>query len=377
MPHCTIREYLNRPNPELVILPNAASSSRDSSAAWPNIDAWQNWTDFVVDAIEVLFGAFLDTRFDLADVPPLPKAQRFIRDERSFEFVLTRWNNIIVNEALRVAGEYFNIEKVYWTVGSVVGDTGTIIRPDWAAVTNGMLSGDVMWSSLVPGDTKFSKESFLTTGPGSSNDNSRSRDDDELPQSSPLLSDERYRREHFRACLEQVNYYAFRYKTRYCYIISNQELVILRRTLDLPASSSTAIATTRARRQLQAGDTTPTPRRKTFASPTFTSTSSPPFAPSLISVSRQLLSSDPQDDIPSSSFSHSVYSEHGRPDENMANPDFVSIPWKTEQGLTINMALFALHVLASLSCSVKDEYPELHEDTDYVSILYGPNVRGA
>lgn len=272
----------------LLILPNAASSSRDSSA-WPTIDAWQNWTNFVIDAIELLFGAFLDTRFDLADVPPLPKAHRFIRDERSFEFVLTRWNNIIVNEAIRVAGEYLNIEKVYWTVGSVVGDTVTIIRPDWAAVTNGMLSDDVMWSSLVLGDTKFSKESFLTTGPGSSNDNSRSRDDDELPQSSPLLSDEQYRREHFRACLEQVNYYAFRYKTRYCYIIPNQELVILRRTLDLPASSSTAIATTRTRRQLQAGDTTPTPRRKTFASPTFTSTSSLPFAPSLISVSRQLL----------------------------------------------------------------------------------------
>ena len=90
----------------------------------------------------------LDTEFDLADSPLLPEEQRYIRDERSFEFILARWNNIIVNEALRAASEYLYLENVCWIIGSLVlpgeDDAEPIMRPDWAAVTGRILSDLVL-----------------------------------------------------------------------------------------------------------------------------------------------------------------------------------------------------------------------------------------
>jgi hypothetical protein len=356
MPRCTLREYLSYPNPELNVLPDATSSSRPPSDSWPTIDSWQQWEDFSTANINVLFGVLLDTEFDLADPPVLLEEQRYIRDERSFEFILARWNNIIVNEALRAASEYLFLENVCWIIGSLVlpgeDDAEPIMRPDWAAVTGRILSGPGMRSSLVPGDTKFAKERFMIESPGFSDKKNRPTDDDGFPQSSPMGPDERSKREYLRSCLEQINYYALRHQTRYCYIISNNELLLVRRTADCPTISSQSLARTRGQRQQHARDTTPTPMLP-LPTPSSQTLSSP--------YSQDALSSSPP------------YSDHDRPNMNMANPDVRSIPWKRNSGLTVNIALFVLHMLAGLSRDVRDGYPDIHEDPEYFTKLRQPS----
>jgi hypothetical protein len=79
-----------------------------------------NGKDFSTANINVLFGVLLDTEFDLADPPLLPEEQRYIGNERSFEFILARRNNIIVYEALRAASEYSCLENVCWIIRSLV-----------------------------------------------------------------------------------------------------------------------------------------------------------------------------------------------------------------------------------------------------------------
>lgn len=150
MPRQTLRSYLSTPNPALAILPDATvTSSFGRSTEWPPIDCTSTWEGF--EDISILFADILDKEFELANPPPLPPVQNNIRDECSFEFILVRWNNIIVNEALRIACAHWGIGRITWTVGSSgVSYHGGTIRPDWAGVTND--------ANLIPGDTKFTYE---------------------------------------------------------------------------------------------------------------------------------------------------------------------------------------------------------------------------
>jgi hypothetical protein len=128
--------------------------------------------------------------------------------------------------------------------------------------------------------------------------------------------------------------------------------LIVRRTADCPTISSQSLARTRGQRQQHARDTTPTP-----------------MLPLPTPSSQTLSSPYSQDALPSSP----PYSDHDRPDMNMANPDVRSIPWKRNSGLTVNIALFVLHMLAGLSRDVRDGYPDIHEDPEYFTKLRQPS----
>ena len=69
--------------------------------------------------------------------------------------------------------------------------------------------------------------------------------------------------------------------------------------------------------------------------------------------------------LPEQFLSSPGYTDDGNPEVNMADLEVLSIPWDRSEGLTINLALFALHMLASVSRDVKHSYPGIREDPAY------------
>lgn len=390
MPRRTLREYLCIPNPKLTILKDAAGASAAECENWAPVQDWELWKEFCKD-VERIFGGILDLEFELADPPPLPCAQQHIRDERSFEFVLIRWNNVISNEALHAACDYLELTRITWTVGtSVLSYKGDIIRPDWAAVTDDMFIGGSLRASLVPGDTKFIGRDLDETHAADAEVISQAAqlDSDGFAVSSPVQPMIELR----RAWMEQVSYYAFRYGARYCYVISNQELLLLRRAEDLPVPPSISIARTRERRSRYTSEreTTPTPTTTSAVtlapvSPSGTRTtgrmttmSSTTAMPSTTVMPSSPPEKDRADPLKTPSFSlrqavplsssplteqhqSSPYIDDGNPEVTI---ELLSIAWNDE-GLTVNLALFALHMLALVSGDVKFSYPRLCEDPAY------------
>lgn len=94
MRRLTLREYLCISNPDLNVLHDSTVVSAKSLDIRSPVQHWRLWEDFTSD-VNKLFSNILDWEFELADPHPLPYAQQHIRDERSFEFVLARWNNVI------------------------------------------------------------------------------------------------------------------------------------------------------------------------------------------------------------------------------------------------------------------------------------------
>lgn len=368
----TLREYLRIPNPKLTILKDAAEASAAKSEDRDPVSEWEPWDGFGGD-IEAIFGNLLNRQFEVADPPPLPYAQQQIRDERSFEFILTRWNNVIVNEALRVACDFLGLTPITWTVGtSVLSVKGNIIRPDWAGVTDDMFTEGYLRTSLVPGDTKFAPRN-LDAYDGADAERivkAAQVDSDGFPISSPAQPMRKLR----LAWLEQVNYYAFRYSTRYCYVISNQELLLVRRTEDPPIPLSISVARTRERRRGNARETTPiaTPTSPTTMMPVSPSVTRRadclPATPSTSLAIAVMPSSPPEKfradllrtpsssgrlAVPSSPLTEQSQSSPYMDDGNPAvTIEMLSIPWE-DDNLTVNLALFALHMLALLSRDVR------------------------
>jgi hypothetical protein len=366
---CTLRKYLSFSNQSLTIHKGASCSQArndEASSRWPIVDRWTTWQDFQFDNINTLFQPLLDTEFDLADPPQPLDSLNILRRERAFEMALAR-NNAIVNEALRAACLYLGLNKVEWTVD----DNGTEgdMYPDWCGWTEKLKYGRNS-GNLVPGDTKFTrtffqKERVETLG---------RLDSEALPLSSPPSREKNL----VQSCLQQACYYAIRYHTRYFYIITNMELFLCRRSLSLPSTSP--IAQTRKRRMLN---------------PTPTKTQSIPSSPPVYALARQqskisvtaAQSAHTSPNTPVSYFlpreksftdislssvllySDSTYMQDDGDEE--VEVECISIPWKSSQDLTVNMALFVVHLLALLANDPQISYEPIQDDPDY-SVIKGP-----
>ena len=226
--HCTLREYLRLPNTTLRLAEDSTlSRARGDKASldWHPIYKWRAWIDFTYESIDDLLGKVLDLEFELPDPPKPVKAACSVRTERRLEHILSQRNCVIVNEALEKSCAYLRIGSVFWLPDPSwpKRQDGIRVFPDWHG--EGEVNGEP--KNLVPGDTKLVR--------------------------SPISKEDE------RSFFEQANYYAALDGTRYAYIISNEGIVLLRRTLCNIVS--TPIALSRARRGgQQPRDATPTPR---------------------------------------------------------------------------------------------------------------------
>ena len=199
--HTTLRDYLTVLNVPLEVHSDASCSKARTDAAslnWPVVEGWSLWQDFNIDNINALFGPLLNTPFNLADPTPFLISSGMLRHEAQFDFVLTRQNNIIVNEALRVACDLLNLHQIEWIRGS--NESGDRTFPDWSGtlVSNSAINYD---TNLVPGDSKFTRD-VLRPERG---DTEGARDSDQVPLSSSPNRETSLA----QSCLQQVNNEAY------------------------------------------------------------------------------------------------------------------------------------------------------------------------
>ena len=234
--HTTLRAYMTSPNMSLIVHPDAnCSAARNDpvSLSWPVVDEWGPWTDFNIENIDNLLGNLLDTSFEVADPPPPLESSRLLHHESQFDFVLVRQNNVIVNEALRVACRHLGLDQVEWTRGG--NNSGERTFPDWSGT---LVSGSEEETNLIPGDTKFTRNCLRPERIGKED---KFPDSDGLAPSSAPNSET----DLARSCLQQVNSYAAACGVRYFYVITNKELFLCRRTMDSPLESSIAAQRTK------------------------------------------------------------------------------------------------------------------------------------
>ena len=255
MPTTTLRAYLTSPNASLTVHPEANCSSvrnDDAALTWSVVQQWDEWEEFSMENIDNLLGNLLDTTFEVANPPPPLKTPRLLRHESQFDFILGRQNNVIVNEALRVACRHLGLARMEWTRGG--NDSGDRTFPDWSGT---MVSESDDEENLIPGDTKFTRDLLRPVRPA----RNHPRDSDQVPISSPANRETNLA----RSCLQQVNHYAAARKARYFYVVTNKELFLCRRTMDPPLDSPIATRRT-GRLGVSRIDLTPTPLQASPAS---------------------------------------------------------------------------------------------------------------
>ncbi|KAL2367205.1 hypothetical protein RJZ57_008452, partial [Blastomyces gilchristii] len=349
---------------------------------WEDLEGIEEWTDFIYDNLIAMLGDVLARPYQQHEFDPPAPVQRSaccIINEPTVTAVLLKWNHTIVDCALELASKASaTMPAISWTLGNHTGLCGETVLPDWAGIYSNMPFPP---SNRVPGDTKVS---------GKWNTDQ---------QHDPLHS----KRDEFHKPLRQVVHYAKLFNTRYAYVISDKELVCIRRTVSeyegvplaagRPARISQPSATpSRRLDRLPQDPTTPSPRTD----------SSPPFrvviphaqsqrrdeqyltperrtrvrqdsvvstrsalsnmsldSPNLLLSSPSIIRSPP-----------SAYTDGGNLDVNEGNVQIAVIPWGESRPnhLTVNLALFWLHILAGCDINLQPSYPPLGKN---LAVTYG------
>lgn len=302
-------EYLMQKNPEI-----DTSNSIKGGNTQSNGDMWKKpvdiveWTDFepqsLLKAFKGRLAEILKTNLTGSAPLPIPAFPfREIHDEDSLETLLILWNQQIVSNALVVAQDQLpairSSGRIYMARGGQAQSPKAFPKdrkkqnsyPDWAAVRQLETTGpqDPKAANILPGDTKISskwKSENMKDGDANIY-NVKSK------AARPVL---------------QVYNYCLKADVRYGYIITDQELVVLRV------------------RVVDTGD---------------------------------------------SQTSQEIYaSENQKKARSASEVELKSIPWASyddrpkalRDKLTVNLALWWLHLMAASCCSIESQYPRLCDE---------------
>lgn len=337
-------DYLRRENPTLLCgacPPGSNTTSRAVEYLIP--DYIDDWTDFDHESLCSIYDGGLNkvlgSEFPCQDFSAIPQQPfREIHDERSLESLLTRWNHSVVSEALSVAQEYLHTKDSKMTIYMATGGQGYIPRsgkekkeklfPDWAGTQPAFREADVKGNkissiNILPGDTKVSKK-------WSSADIVK----------GPLDTD--YSPDAWKRPLKQVYTYCLKANARYGYIITDKELVVIR--------------------------IGPTTQEK---SPTFTSTQESSQSFNSVWTLPKII----EEGSSHGSFKYDEGNDYVLPKSILQKMkrdggllEFKAIPWTIDKGnesqgahdsMTVNLALWWLHMMASVSSNIKEGYAPL------------------
>lgn len=332
-------DYLRRENPTLICgacPPGSNTTSRIVEYLIP--DYIKDWTDFQYESLRSVYGGILnqvlESEFlcqDFSAIPQMPF--REIHDERSFDSLLTKWNHSVVSEALAKAQGHLYTNHSDMTIYMARGGQSHIPQfgkekrfPDWAGIQPALSQADVRGNkissiNILPGDTKVSKK-WLS--------------DDIVP--GALDTD--YTPDNWQRPLKQVYTYCVRANARYGYIITDKELVVIR--------------------------IGPSTHEK---SPISTQESSQGFGvvqkvPEIIEdeSSQGFFEYDEGNDCV---LTDSILNRMKRDGGTL---EWKAIPWTNDNGgkprrahdtMTVNLALWWLHMMASVSSIIKERYAPL------------------
>ncbi|KAJ8065011.1 hypothetical protein OCU04_007314 [Sclerotinia nivalis] len=279
------------------------------------------WVDFNLDQVNSIFGTLLDQEFSLPEYPPVLPMQLTIRNERSFESVVLGYNCIIVNSALKAACEHLKLKQVAWVSGSYVDPSSVRNFPDWAGICN-----ESTRKSILPGDSKFTADKFnwsatvhnYELADGTTSDGPVTGETSSITEKS----------------LMQVNHYAKIHKSRYCYLISPKEALFVRRRKDEDIPASESLANNRPSR----------------------------LNPIAMPSQSQRSDSEPKSSSPATS--DYSFTDNSAPDTNMQYLELCAVPWGIPVAgeISLNLALWATHMISAVENDVKSSYPIMSDD---------------
>jgi hypothetical protein len=325
----TLLGYLTIPNP-LVDSTHSKTGSNTDNIAWTSIEGVQDWDEFNYETLLSCYGELLEHQTDgLPDLALVPASfpDCEVWDEDSLEALLAKWTQTIVSTGLSFAhslcssgwrkGEWDFLE-IYMARGglaSLIDDRR--MRPDWAGIQRNRLGGAIVlknqqqpYLNLCPGDTKLSTK---------------------WKSSWRHLKDGRVA-EEFEKPLSQILNYCSAANSRYGYIVTQEELVVIRVTMSTdPVQPLSTSRPCRSTAQYQ------------------------PSASHARDHSIASALSDLSLDAPGSS-----YTDGSNPTRNYDALEIKSIPWTNRDGgMTVNLALWWIHMMAKEDNSIQTSYPPL------------------
>ncbi|KAI4212011.1 MAG: hypothetical protein LQ351_005193 [Letrouitia transgressa] len=223
-----------------------ATNTTCEGVYWETPTAVKPWKDFNLVSLNAMYGGclreVLRQNYNLRDYTHIPKFPFCeIYNENTFEALLLQWNHPVISDALAKAQDcsegHLSRDPIYMARGGLAkvleqGPTskGTeerkgYKRPDWAGIFRSkswepQLDMSTKYINVLPGDTKLSK-------------NWKSKD---IPP-GPTRG---WKRNNILYPLNQIYTYCIRANGRYGYVITDEELVVVRvrGRLDLNQNSS-------------------------------------------------------------------------------------------------------------------------------------------
>lgn len=317
-------DYLRKSNPSLDNTPsNKGQNTQSIVNKWDEPDVIERWEDFEVDALKSIYGGLLsqilETKYELDEcsIPELPFC--LIHDEGTFETLLTKWSQSVVGNGLKAAqgrlGRRMRGKHIYMARGGQAEwplEEKVYRRPDWAGVKQPVRieKASSRVHNILPGETKVSKK----WSSGNINQGDLEESDRAKPWFPPLA---------------QLFTYCVRNNARYGYIITDKELVVVR---------------VRPAYKVKANDGDSQQSNESFDY-------KPPD-----NARTAKRSEEPVEDTPAGRTRlHGLL-------------EYRVIHWKAERYgkpgtelMTINLALWWLHMMAADNCIIQDRYSDLRD----------------
>jgi len=321
----TILEELAKPNP--VVINRAKWSINTANPDWANVQGWTSWRDFTAENLHAMFTDVVESEWTVRGdlhVAQTPWDGEIFDEDELEHTVLSAHIMPPVNAALQHATRYLkqpfgiNLGRAGRTYYEPGGDRR--YKADWGLCSNDRISefdgGGYLYLNLMPGDSKLSnkwKSSYYTDPRG---------------------------RAHWKDPVRQILQYCIQSASRYGFIITDEELVVVRVGIVL---TGTGIAATRDRRTQQ-------PQRQQSGHSRYASTST---QVSQLSASMQSMSM---------ADSSSSYQPPAAVDEYTV--EYRPIPWSSDgmgkHHLTVRLALFYLACMSSIGDNrLLASYPSL------------------
>lgn len=362
MSQTTILQYLTERNPVLDNR-NSLKGTLTFNERWPVIDQCQDWRDFTFETLMSCYGDVLRASLPqqgLGVSPPLTALECEIWDEDSLDHLLSRAIMPQVSKALARAWDacYQGIpHPIDITRGgrarkpnqnvtqhqSSESNAGKAF-PDWAGVKR-VATGRPEFKNYCPGDTKLSSKWQSTDNPNVG--------------------------DYFRPIAQVLYYGGNHWNTRYGYVITQSELVVLRFSREPIgpglASGRSPRAAPSPGRAITAQTARVPDHQRGFSASSHRSAMSIDQQQPGQSRSRQTSIASVTSSVGGMSISGmssgSVYDD-SRPDSEYNPVEMKSIPWTNSgQGkLTVKLALWWIHMMAGApgaNVEIKNDYPPL------------------
>ncbi|KAK5083836.1 hypothetical protein LTR05_006342 [Lithohypha guttulata] len=326
MANTTLLKHLASPNPSLDCT-RCTTGANTVNARWDDVTSLEDWKDFNYETLMKSYGQVLQQPIPPVPeiTPPLSTLEKQISTENTFEDVLIRTTMLEVSTALRIAWPLCYSTDVAQDIAEIgrgakarrgTAEEDDRYYPDWAGIRQNQVT-DFGYKNLCPGETKLASK-------WGTSDADQERTDHILP---------------FR----QIQTYCGRqWGSRYGYIITPAELVVVRISKELIGPG---LAVLRSVRDMSQQARTQRAHERTFSEGT-------------ISSGMNAMSLD----------TGSSYNDDANPNIEYGPLLYKSIPWSAEGDdvLTVKLALWWLHMETKHDLSIQHSYPSFQSKSSQI-----------